>query len=627
MSENYRQPPVLALSRVVLAAGAWVLLLLLWTLARDHSRALLLHVWHGAVHPSRPLQSGSLVRHGSELPRSHSSPPLQWRTRRATHGHSHDVARVENATVPVRSVLPLGITNWALPVSALCSCAALVLRLFYAGRRRCRVPPELRGRRRLAFGAVAWQDEGAELIASHPRAAEGAGTLAGPCSLARPLGTGPAGAAEGSKGGRVQWAMAAESPADDSPFPLSMHIDNDMLFATGYAPDNTDSLAAAMPLHADPIRWLPAAALTTASEGREGELVMPLMPVPHQVVLPVQRDGITLSEPRYRRMCADIVMGGARRFVMVLQQPGPLATGAASGSRGSVAAVGAVLYVTDFQRPSIADDADYVIRCRPAGRVAIRRVLNAAALGDSVDGYLRAVVEELPPDAGDCAEAEARVSETFKEMCRLQYRLERAESAAASALEALEGQGGVMAAPDEAAPAVPPDWEALRKEADAAVGGAGADDVLELLLGSGGLGCLYDAPDDGVNLASEARFWQTAGIWQLLLMRRLETLTHRLTVAEQRVLEQSVADPQVQAVLETDFREAERRLARLAAAKGRGLAAEFHEGVRPLVSLLIWFLQTLLQEPSHGKRLEMLQAALSREVMRLRAKAALKALK
>ena len=53
------------------------------------------------------------------------------------------------------------------------------------------------------------------------------------------------------------------------------------------------------------------------------------------------------------------------------------------------------------------------------------------------------------------------------------------------------------------------------------------------------------------------------------------------------------------------------------------LQDEFAEESKPFVALLIWFFQSLLQEPTHGRRLEMLDNVMTKEVLRLQAKASM----
>ena len=145
-------------------------------------------------------------------------------------------------------------------------------------------------------------------------------------------------------------------------------------------------------------------------------MVLPLIPLGHEVILPGSLAQIALDEPRYRKMCREIVMNGSRRFVMSLMRPGPDA--ATDPGDSWVAEVGVVLYIEELRK---MEDEDYMCECNAIQRVKIHRVVNPGDVGNKEE-YVRAVVEELGPvgEGEDCREEEMQLSETFKDVCRLQ---------------------------------------------------------------------------------------------------------------------------------------------------------------------------------------------------------------
>ena len=129
-------------------------------------------------------------------------------------------------------------------------------------------------------------------------------------------------------------------------------------------------------------------------------------------------------------------------------------------------------------------------------------------------------------------------------------RVEPDESVLASVLEALKAQVELENELDAGKDAEL-DTEAVHK----VLMEQGVENPLELLFGDKGLGCLYDGERDEVNLATEARFWETTIMWQLLLERRLETWKSRLLEAEKNMLGRFMDSPEIEELLEADLEE------------------------------------------------------------------------
>jgi Lon protease-like protein len=157
------------------------------------------------------------------------------------------------------------------------------------------------------------------------------------------------------------------------------------------------------------IRWAPSIDPTAADvEPSEGATVMPLFPL-GVTYLPFTSQTLNIFEPRYRQMFNDILMNGARRFMVcnVDQETGRLAE------------TGVIFYLDELKEVSeqTQDRVKFVGSHSVVGRVQLKKVLNPSAAA-SRETYLRAEVVELEDSDADAEleEKEQGCLKMFKEL-------------------------------------------------------------------------------------------------------------------------------------------------------------------------------------------------------------------
>mmetsp|Transcript_15944 Transcript_15944/g.28256 ORF Transcript_15944/g.28256 Transcript_15944/m.28256 type:complete len:540 (-) Transcript_15944:195-1814(-) len=341
-----------------------------------------------------------------------------------------------------------------------------------------------------------------------------------------------------------------------------------------------------IPLNYNSLRWVPLTDSDLRSEDREpepGEEVMPIFPLQHAVHMPGSDHVLNIFEPRYCQMYNDIIMNGSRRFVVTLIQPTPekgeeKLMGSRKADR-SIAEVGAVFYIEELNKVDEETDGmiKYVCKHKVIGLKRLKKLINPKNLGDRRT-YLKAVVEDfVDEDEGeDCLTDELAMSETFRNVVQLHKRLGEAEAVRFS------------------------------------------DSM--------------DVPGNMGTRGESGTFWQTANLWQVLLQERLGAFQTARVVAETAMVQEFLAQQGVDLdslVMKADNGRVGIRLADLPEGlqeKYLRLQEEFQEESKPFVNLLIFFFQSLIQEASHQKRLQMMDEVMTKEVRRLQAKVALQSL-
>ena len=164
------------------------------------------------------------------------------------------------------------------------------------------------------------------------------------------------------------------------------------------------------------INW--AAPIDTSapdSEPTDGSTVVPLFPL-GVTYLPYTKHVLNIFEPRYRKMYNDILMNGARRFMVCN----------IDGETGRFAEVGVLFYLDDLKEVSeqTGDRVKYVGSHSVTTRVRLKKVLNPQVT-TTRETYLRAEVEELTDtDADEASEAEeATMRKQFEELVDMQGKL------------------------------------------------------------------------------------------------------------------------------------------------------------------------------------------------------------
>lgn len=160
------------------------------------------------------------------------------------------------------------------------------------------------------------------------------------------------------------------------------------------------ALHASLPEIGERIRFLPALDYESEElQPGDGARVLPCAPCEGHVFLPGSKPMTCVTEPRYREMYNDILVSGARRFVVPFYQRDEL-TG-----QVHLAEVGAVFHLDDLKEVSeeTEDRVKFVCYHSVTSRVRLSRVLNPQAFKDA-STYLRVEVEaleEVNPGAND----------------------------------------------------------------------------------------------------------------------------------------------------------------------------------------------------------------------------------
>jgi len=144
---------------------------------------------------------------------------------------------------------------------------------------------------------------------------------------------------------------------------------------------------------------------------REGARVLPCFPCDFLVFIPGTKPTTCIREQRYRAMYNDILVSGARRFVV------PFVQKEAGGAR--LAEVAVVFHLEDLQEVSEETDdrLKYICSHSVPGRVRLLRVLNPHAFADA-STYLRAEVEDVK-DVDPVISAETLQDEVREAICRI----------------------------------------------------------------------------------------------------------------------------------------------------------------------------------------------------------------
>jgi Lon protease-like protein len=108
---------------------------------------------------------------------------------------------------------------------------------------------------------------------------------------------------------------------------------------------------------------------------------LPLFPLGGFVYTPNTEHVLNIFEPRYRQMYNDILMNGAKRFVVATSHP---------TQQGRFAQTGVLFELEDLKEVSeqTADQIKYICNHKVTGRVTIHQVLNPEAW-ESRDTYLK----------------------------------------------------------------------------------------------------------------------------------------------------------------------------------------------------------------------------------------------
>jgi Lon protease-like protein len=139
------------------------------------------------------------------------------------------------------------------------------------------------------------------------------------------------------------------------------------------------------------VRWAPKLDMLELTldddEPREGAVTMPLFPVSRtQPFLPYESAQLVIHEPRYRAMYNDILLSGARRFMVCNMDP----------STRRFAEVGVIFHLDEIKEVSerTQDRIKYVGQHSVIGRVKLVKVLNPSA-GNTRETYMRAEVSKF----------------------------------------------------------------------------------------------------------------------------------------------------------------------------------------------------------------------------------------
>jgi Lon protease-like protein len=162
---------------------------------------------------------------------------------------------------------------------------------------------------------------------------------------------------------------------------------------------------------AEGVRWLPELDPSEPeAEPSAGATVMPLFPL-GVTYLPFGTEVLNIFEPRYRAMYNDIILTGARRFLVC----------SVDKETGRFAEVGSIFYLDNLKEVSeqTKDRVKYVGTHNVIGRAKIKKVLNPA-MASTRESYLRAEVEELVDKPQETGAAETELGEAFDELIKTQ---------------------------------------------------------------------------------------------------------------------------------------------------------------------------------------------------------------
>lgn len=202
-----------------------------------------------------------------------------------------------------------------------------------------------------------------------------------------------------------------------------------------------------------PVSWIEVADVPSV-EAAEGATVLPVFPM-NTVEWPGTNVSLNIIDPGYRRMYDDILLSGARRFLLPWS---PCVSGFPRGrvrfaeipeEERRLHAVGVVLYLEDLREVSEAsgDRVKYQVRHKVLGRARMTRLLNPSALyrtneeGNKID-YLRAEVElydeQVDQDDGPLpSNLAAELSEVWSELTSLAARTNEPRARSSEVLQNL----------------------------------------------------------------------------------------------------------------------------------------------------------------------------------------------
>jgi Lon protease-like protein len=157
----------------------------------------------------------------------------------------------------------------------------------------------------------------------------------------------------------------------------------------------------------------------------QGTEILPLFPLGGFVYTPNSEHILNIFEPRYRQMYNDILMNGAKRFVVATSHP---------NEEGRFAQTGVLFELEDLKEVSeqTQDKVKYICNHKVTGRVTLHKVLNPEAWS-SRDTYLKVegtILDDsgkseavVSPAKGDAKE-EGQLRESFETLVDLQHVLE-----------------------------------------------------------------------------------------------------------------------------------------------------------------------------------------------------------
>jgi Lon protease-like protein len=159
----------------------------------------------------------------------------------------------------------------------------------------------------------------------------------------------------------------------------------------------------------------------------QGTEILPLFPLGGFVYTPNSEHILNIFEPRYRQMYNDILMNGAKRFVVATSHP---------TEEGRFAQTGVLFELEDLKEVSeqTQDQIKYICNHKVTGRVTLHKVLNPEAWA-SRDTYLKVEgtthddsgkndAKELVSAAKDAAKEEEELRQSFETLVDIQHDLE-----------------------------------------------------------------------------------------------------------------------------------------------------------------------------------------------------------
>lgn len=209
---------------------------------------------------------------------------------------------------------------------------------------------------------------------------------------------------------------------------------------------------------ADEIHFLPPLDVSSADtdaatlDKPEGQLVLPLFPL--GTYTPETSNELSIFEPRYRAMYNDIILNGARRFVVTTTSP----------ETGGLAEVGVIFYLEDLKEVSeqTGDAVKYVGKHKVLGRVRLHKVLNPAQ-SRLRDTYMRVLCEPLEDESESVpstADQEQQLVDAFRRVIDLQADLKEDPRFTDSLKQTLSMAQAEPQDPAEALDKAPAQWGA-----------------------------------------------------------------------------------------------------------------------------------------------------------------------